>query len=50
VNGSQKQREKTNIAALMGFWKLGLVDVSVCWKISISDFGVVGCWKYKVIK
>jgi len=29
------------MAALIGFWKLCLVDVSVCWKIVITPIFVV---------
>jgi hypothetical protein len=30
----------------MGFWRLYLLDFSVCWKRTIYGFCVIGCWKY----
>jgi hypothetical protein len=50
MSGSEKKKgKKTNMTALMGFWRLSLInvfDVSVCWKMTISGFCLVGCGKY----
>jgi len=50
MSGSEKKKgKKTNMTALMGFWRLSLLnvfDVSICWKMTISCFCLVGCGKY----